>query len=301
MTKSAVEVSDKQFGNSHDLCCFKAVPQIKKQRYKSTSCAPTCFSWSTWHSAVGWVFPFLRSKFRVATALQHFQFHLRHTIVLLWDGDSFEDSPTETNDSRDGTIWRLPPCFRWPKFQQSRTTHKHHKLPCWRCHLFASCEVQMSRCKSQAFKLQSEKHFVIFELAVVEALLPKYQCHSSGFWKQENTQWHRLEDVTFKVPDCNPEVLLKMFHALTTGPAKKCREVLPEAWLGGKVGLSEQAGYHKWKTVTEKRFSSAGSVFFFSGSWNLVHLNDSFLDPPLEFVRKSRLLDTNWVEESIGK
>ena len=40
------------FGNSNDLCCFKAVSQIKKSALR----APECFRWSTHHSAVGYVY-----------------------------------------------------------------------------------------------------------------------------------------------------------------------------------------------------------------------------------------------------
>ena len=40
-----------------------------KSKGRITFCAPECFSWSTWHSAVGCVFRFVGSKFRVATLL----------------------------------------------------------------------------------------------------------------------------------------------------------------------------------------------------------------------------------------
>ena len=39
------------------------------------------------------------------------------------------------------------------------------RLPCWRCQLFVSCEVRMTKCNSKTFKLQSEKYLALFELA----------------------------------------------------------------------------------------------------------------------------------------
>ena len=40
-----------------------------KSKGRITFCAPECFSWSAWHSALGCVFRFVGSKFRVATLL----------------------------------------------------------------------------------------------------------------------------------------------------------------------------------------------------------------------------------------
>ena len=139
---------------------------------KVALCAPECFPWSTWHSAAACVVPFFRSKFRVATSTSisgmsvvavGWWLVLGHSDQQIWS--------SETNDARDGNIWRLPPRFYRPRFQTTTYNSEPSKLPCWRCQLFVSCKVRKT-CISQTLKLQSENHLVILELVVVDALLP---------------------------------------------------------------------------------------------------------------------------------
>ena len=56
------------------------------------------------------------------------------------------------------TIWRLPPRFYWQNSNNQQYKSQTSKLPCWRCQLFVfvSCEVWMTKCIFQTFKLQSE-------------------------------------------------------------------------------------------------------------------------------------------------
>ncbi len=128
--------------------------QIKKQRYKSTLCAPESFSWSTHHSAgcgchavVGLPVPSPLSVW----------------AFLLWDGDSFEDTQTETNDSRDEPLTTASlPLAKVPTTTYNSQTSK---LPSWRCKVFVSFEVWLTWCNSQTLNL-SKKHLVILELAI---------------------------------------------------------------------------------------------------------------------------------------
>ena len=48
---------------------------------------------------------------------------------LVWGHSDQQIWSSETNGSRDGTIWRLPPRFYRPKFQRPSKTHKHLSCP----------------------------------------------------------------------------------------------------------------------------------------------------------------------------
>ena len=48
---------------------------------------------------------------------------------LVWGHSDQQIWSSETNGSRDGTIWRLPPRFCRPKFQGPSKTHKHLSCP----------------------------------------------------------------------------------------------------------------------------------------------------------------------------
>ena len=71
------------------------------------------------------------------------------------------------------------------------------KLPCWRCQLFVSREVRMTKCIFQTFKLQSEKYLALFELASCwsTATMRIVPIPSFSFLTTRKTP--RLEDVAY--------------------------------------------------------------------------------------------------------
>ena len=166
---------------------------ISKSKGRSALCGE-CFRWSTWHSAVACVVPFLRSKFRVATSTSISGMSVVAVGSWLVLGHSDQQTwSSETNDARDGNIWRLPPRHQ-PRFQTTTYNSEPSKLPCWRCQLFVSCKVRKT-CNSQTLKLQSEKHFSDFRTCSWStAIMRIVPMPFFSFLKTRTTL--RLEDAT---------------------------------------------------------------------------------------------------------
>ena len=149
------------------LCCFRTVcaQRFKFRLALDSFVMRTSISCKLFSVRFYWSWPMLLQsgvadrKAKVgARCVQLSALYAPRPADLKWRNGMFQEMETFDN------------CFLasiGPNSNNQEYKSQTSKLPCWRCQLFVSCEVRMTKCNSQTLKLQSEKHSVIFDLALV--------------------------------------------------------------------------------------------------------------------------------------